>query len=228
MPSGTPQTKSISGSQAQVFFGRRTLISSSCPRLAKSRSCQAKCCSSGQLASDCTYRPARRKAWSRVEARRTAVGTLEQPEPEDFPPESLLNFTTGRARRAIAKSAPVNSIRPYLQLLQLAVVLALLILVPAQLFCHKIPPRVWVLAAVYTAFFGFGSLQRMLAHGNLSPRKQDAQVQTQRGKRSLIGFVVAVVAGGSGAYLKRCKCQELLGNERTFSRHCSNLLCSKL
>lgn len=175
-----------------AFHCRLSPPSSSALRNTKLGQSSVQCRVGGHVACERTQA---RHTSSRLQARRTAVGTLEQPEPEDFPPEYLLNCTSSQARRASVKAQPVRSIRPFLQVVQLSAVLVLLILTPAKLFCHTIPGRAWVLTVVYMAFFGSGTLQRMLLHGELTPRKQDAQVQTQYGRVLLISFVVAIVAG---------------------------------
>ena len=80
-------------------------------------------------------------------------------------------------------------------MLQLFVVLALLILWPAWLFCKRIPARVWAAATIYSVFFGLGGLRRTLKFGKLSSRKLDAQVGTKQGRGAIAVFVLLVVAG---------------------------------
>lgn len=126
-------------------------------------------------------------------AQRTAMATDDVPDGEDFPPQSLTNFSTSHARRAVARSHPTREL--YLSLLQLTAVIVLLIICPAGLFCKHISPRVWAAATIYYVFFGFGGLRRTLKYGKLSSRKQDAQVHTQQGTWAIATFVVLVVAG---------------------------------
>lgn len=126
-------------------------------------------------------------------AQRTAMATDDVPDGEDFPPQSLTNFSTGHARRAVAKSHPIRDL--YLSLLQLTAVIVLLIICPAWLFCKHIYPRVWAAATIYYVFFGFGGVRRTLKYGKLSSRKQDAQVHTRQGTWAIATFIVLVVAG---------------------------------
>lgn len=161
-----------------------------------------------------TAKPSR--ASHKSAAGRTAIGVIEQPEPDDFPPESLANFSSGKPRRASRRAQRsglasliaaaemlaygVNSfLKSLLQLLQLYIVVVLLIETPAELFCPggQIPMPARYLSIVYMAFFGLGSVLRMLIHGELAPRTQDAQVQTFSGKLSLVAFVCLIVAGQS-------------------------------
>ena len=154
----------------------------------------------------------RRRLHPLPKAGRTAVGLAEEPEPEDFPPQSLTNFASGTPRRTsrtaekpivqklqerIQKEAAglVKTWKPSLQLLQLVAVVTLLIEVPAALSHVPSGGRVQQLTLLYLAFFGLGSVIRLWVHGKLTPRRQDAQVQTRSGVLSLIMFIILIVAG---------------------------------
>ena len=157
-----------------------------------------------------------------VLATRTAVGVSEEPEPDDFPPEALTNFNSGKARRTssaakkptklqLASPSQINdwlkqgfsyelktfkdSVKASFQLLQLFVLVSLLIIVPAVQLCGNIPQQADHLGILYLLFFGFGSVRRLLMYGKLAPRKQDAQVQKSSGKLSLVVFILMIVAG---------------------------------
>lgn len=157
--------------------------------------------------------PQRSRLRHHLLATRTAVGVSERPEPDDFPPEALTNLNSGKARRTSsaakkptklqqladwfkqALSRDLTSLKDGLQLLQLCVLVSLLFVTPAYLFCGKIPQQADHLGLVYLAFFGFGSVRRIWIHGKLTSRRQDAQVQTPSGKLSLVVFVLMIVAG---------------------------------
>ena len=127
-----------------------------------------------------------------VAAQLTALATDDADGPEDFPIQSLTNFSSGQARRAAPKVPPAKL---SLSLLQLGTVIALLIIGPAWLFCKCITPRVWAAAAIYCVFFGFGGIRRTLKYGKLSSRKQDAQVSTWQGRWAIATFALLVIAG---------------------------------
>lgn len=145
-------------------------------------------------------------------AGRTAVGLAEEPESDDFPPQSLTNFASGTPRRTSRtaekpivqklqeqfKKGAANFVKPWkhsLQFLQLCAVVTLLIEVPAALAHVPSGGRVQQLTLLYLAFFGLGSVVRLWVHGKLAPRRQDAQVQTRKGVLSLIMFILLIVAG---------------------------------
>lgn len=135
----------------------------------------------------------RQRPHALVAAQRTALATDDAHDPEDFPFQSLTNFSSGQARRAAPKLPPARKVS--LSLLQLSTVIALLIIGPAWVFCQCITPRVWAAAAVYCVFFGFGGIRRTLKYGKLSSRKQDAQVSTWQGRWAIATFVLLVIAG---------------------------------
>eukprot|EP00884_Botryococcus_braunii_P017885 jgi/Botrbrau1/4780/Bobra.0325s0003.1 len=88
--------------------------------------------------------------------------------------------------------------RVILQLVQLLLVLAVLLLIPAKIFAGKVSRLNWMLYLVYTIFFSVGSLQRILKYGSLASRSNDAQVRT---KGRLVAFLLFIGAMPAGHWL---------------------------
>ncbi|KAL3130590.1 hypothetical protein ABBQ38_008395 [Trebouxia sp. C0009 RCD-2024] len=150
-------------------------------------------------------RKARRTVCRPVAVQRTAVAADDAPGPEGFPSESLGNFQSSQPRRAVPKPTPTHLRKVVLGVLQLSAVVGLLILGPARFHSDHIPTRVWQAAALYCTFFGFGGLRRTLKYGQLSSRKNDAQVSTWAGKRAIVIFVVLIVIGHESVITRYCK-----------------------
>lgn len=80
-----------------------------------------------------------------------------------------------------------------LQLLQLAVVIAALILWPASLYPGGLAVKnVWLCYVCYMLFFGGGSVYRLVKFGRLTSRKQDRQAKTWLSTVSWAMFVMAM------------------------------------
>ncbi|KXZ55030.1 hypothetical protein GPECTOR_3g191 [Gonium pectorale] len=80
-----------------------------------------------------------------------------------------------------------------LQVVQLLVVLSLLLLLPAVLHDGGLAlSKPWSAFAAYLAFFGLGSVARVVGHGRLAPRKSDRQVSTWGGRLAFAAFVMAL------------------------------------
>lgn len=80
------------------------------------------------------------------------------------------------------------------QVIQLVVVLALLLILPAAL----VPEgglslgKPYITFAAYLCFFGLGTLNRVVRYGKLAPRQQDRQVATWGGRVAFAAFVVLI------------------------------------
>jgi hypothetical protein len=76
------------------------------------------------------------------------------------------------------------------QMLQLAVVCALLLLFPAWTHAGGLSvARVWQAYLSYLAFFGVGSVSRMVRFGGLAPRSNDKQVVSYKSSVALAAFI---------------------------------------
>ena len=91
-----------------------------------------------------------------------------------------------------------------LQLLQLAVVLGLLVLLPAFLHDGGMDLALpWQLYASYYAFFALGSVYRIIKYGRLAPRSSDVQVTASWASRLAFVVFVAVVPALHAAAMYR-------------------------
>ncbi|PNH04042.1 hypothetical protein TSOC_009851 [Tetrabaena socialis] len=82
---------------------------------------------------------------------------------------------------------------PRAQVAQLAVVLSLLLLLPAGVHDGGLTlTRPFTTLAAYFAFFGLGSVARMVRHGPLAPRAADRQVASWRDRLAFAAFVVVL------------------------------------
>ncbi|PNW88897.1 hypothetical protein CHLRE_01g049750v5 [Chlamydomonas reinhardtii] len=88
----------------------------------------------------------------------------------------------------------VAFIKGMLQVVQLLVVLSLLLLFPAAMHDGGLSAvaRPWTTFAFYLAFFGLGTIARMVKHGRLVPRSADKQVASWAGRLAFVAFVVVV------------------------------------
>lgn len=139
-------------------------------------------------------------------AGRTAIGVVEQPEPEDFPPEVLTTFLSGKPRR-VSRNPQKRTIKQYisgelhrateetvsfmkfaLQLSQLYAMYGVLFEMPASLFCPggTVPMPAQCISLVYFAFF---AVPRLWMRGKLLPQTHNT------GMLPLIAFIFLVVAG---------------------------------
>eukprot|EP00955_Chlamydomonas_euryale_P099047 365192-Chlamydomonas_euryale.AAC.14 len=98
----------------------------------------------------------------------------------------------GRLGRVLSRLRSV--VHAAVQVAQLLLVTGALILWPASLAPGGLLlGRVWLLYCVYVIFFGFGTLYRMLVHGELMPRARDKQRSTSWASRlQLAAFIIAV------------------------------------
>ncbi|KAG2493985.1 hypothetical protein HYH03_007912 [Edaphochlamys debaryana] len=104
------------------------------------------------------------------------VTTLERVTTESAGPNPAVQFLKGVA-----------------QVIQLVVVLALLLLLPAVVHDGGLGlHRPLVTFAAYFAFFGLGSVLRMLRYGSLTPRSKDRQVASWKDRLAFLGFVTLV------------------------------------
>ncbi|KAG2425352.1 hypothetical protein HXX76_013766 [Chlamydomonas incerta] len=88
----------------------------------------------------------------------------------------------------------VSFLKSMLQVVQLLVVLSLLLLFPAAMHDGGLSAmaRPWTTFAFYLAFFGLGTVARMVKHGSLAPRSADKQVASWAGRLAFAAFVVVV------------------------------------
>lgn len=102
---------------------------------------------------------------------------------------------------------PVPWLRVMLQLLQLAVAVAALILWPASLYRTGLHSgKVWLLFWTYCLFFGGGSVLRLLRYGPLASRKQDKQAKSWRTRAAWLLFVAMMPVlhwGALGSYMRQ-------------------------
>lgn len=145
------------------------------------------------------------QAWRPVAAQRTAVATDNEPDPDNFPAEAISNFSASQARRTTPIPTPVSVAQLVSIVFQLTVVIGLLLILPSWFIYHSVPARVWTVAAVYSLFFGFGGIRRVIKYGKLSSREQDAQVATANGSRNHVLFIATVVAGHWASMWPRIK-----------------------
>jgi protein-S-isoprenylcysteine O-methyltransferase Ste14 len=93
-----------------------------------------------------------------------------------------------------------------LQLLQLVVAVAALILWPASLYRAGLyNGKVWLLFWTYMFFFGGGSVWRLLTFGPLASRKKDQQAKSLGTRAAWLSFVVCMPLlhwGAVGSYMK--------------------------
>lgn len=79
------------------------------------------------------------------------------------------------------------------QIVQLLLVTAVLILWPASLYPRGLATlQIWMLYVVYMLFFAGGSLYRLLRYGELAPRAKDAQGRTWYSTAAWLLFVAAI------------------------------------
>ncbi len=80
-----------------------------------------------------------------------------------------------------------------LQLLQLTLVVAALIIWPAALVPDGLgTARIYLLFAAYWLFFASGTLIRLLAHGQLAPRSKDKQSSSWASRLAWLLFVIMI------------------------------------
>lgn len=111
-----------------------------------------------------------------------------------------------QAAAAGRKAQPIPWPDVALQLLQLVVAVAALILWPASLYRSGLyNAKIWLLFWTYLLFFGGGSVWRLLQYGPLASRKKDQQAKSL-GTRAAWALFVAMMPvlhwGAIGSYIK--------------------------
>lgn len=104
------------------------------------------------------------------------------------------------------QSAAVHWTRIALQLLQLTVAVAALILWPASLYRSGLySGKVWLLFWTYMLFFGGGTVWRLVQFGPLASRKKDQQSKTLATRTAwllFVGMMPVLHWGCIGSYIK--------------------------
>jgi protein-S-isoprenylcysteine O-methyltransferase Ste14 len=116
------------------------------------------------------------------------------------------------------QAAVVPWARLALQLLQLALTVAALILWPASLSPAGLHSgRVWWAALTYLAFFAGGSVWRLVRFGPLASRQQDAQAKSAGSRAAQALFIASMPLlhwGAVGSFLKRQAARQLVQQQQ--------------
>lgn len=147
----------------------------------------------------------------RFEAKRKQLAEQQQqqPQPQQQQTSSSDEVTAAAAEASTQQPGQSKAVpwpRIAVQLLQLTVAVAALILWPASLYRSGLySGKVWLLFWTYMLFFGGGSVWRLVQFGPLASRKKDQQSKTLATRAAwllFVGMMPVLHWGCIGSYIK--------------------------